>query len=388
MALHLLHHKSWHVWNRDNIAKVKNDEAEHETELREQRRLHQEAESKRRYQLLKRKANGEPVDIDEPPTEIVTEAMLQARAEAAIKAKPKESFMKAEKMLRKNKGTFDKNDDITVPVGDTWRKKRVEEEGAPDSGLDFLSKLEHESIHGKEEEVVPEKKEEKKEPLNIIDAAKERLEAERLKQLNVSIMSTMLVDKKTLNPWYEQKAGAAFITDEKNVDARKKKKREDRRNKEDPMYQMDQLVTAKREREDSIKRAEDEALHGHLSSYRRAQHQERMRKKEEEKRREERKKMKDVPKREGKKSIEEMRRERMDREKRERERAMSLPQGGRKDTDRSSRSVSLTPVLSRNERENPYHNQYGNYADGRDRGRREGYTTERAGNVSRLREDY
>lgn len=101
MALHLLHHKSWHVWNRDNIAKVKKDEQEHEAALKEQRRLLQESEANRRYQLLKRKANGEDIKEEDLPPIPVTEQELEVRAEAAKKAKPKDSFMIAERMMRK-----------------------------------------------------------------------------------------------------------------------------------------------------------------------------------------------------------------------------------------------------------------------------------------------
>lgn len=41
MSLHLLHHKSWHVWNKDNIEKVRRDEQKfkEEEEKKHQKQL-------------------------------------------------------------------------------------------------------------------------------------------------------------------------------------------------------------------------------------------------------------------------------------------------------------------------------------------------------------
>ena len=50
----------------------------------------------------KRKANGEPdLVVDEPPPAAVTEAIIEAKAEAAKKAKKKDPVLIAERLLRK-----------------------------------------------------------------------------------------------------------------------------------------------------------------------------------------------------------------------------------------------------------------------------------------------
>ena len=37
MSLHILHHKSWHVWNEDNMQKVREDEKKHKMEMEQKR---------------------------------------------------------------------------------------------------------------------------------------------------------------------------------------------------------------------------------------------------------------------------------------------------------------------------------------------------------------
>ncbi|KAI8329580.1 hypothetical protein BD560DRAFT_416673 [Blakeslea trispora] len=56
--MNILHHKSWHVYNKDNIEKVRQDEAKAEEEARKKQEKVILAESEARLDLLRKRANA------------------------------------------------------------------------------------------------------------------------------------------------------------------------------------------------------------------------------------------------------------------------------------------------------------------------------------------
>ncbi|CAO0796811.1 unnamed protein product [Mucor circinelloides] len=56
--MNILHHKSWHVYNKDNIERVRKDEAEAEAEAKKKQDRVILAESEARLELLRKRANA------------------------------------------------------------------------------------------------------------------------------------------------------------------------------------------------------------------------------------------------------------------------------------------------------------------------------------------
>ncbi|KAK4514677.1 cyclin-dependent protein kinase [Mucor velutinosus] len=56
--MNILHHKSWHVYNKDNIERVRKDEAEAEAEAKKKQDRVMLAESEARLDLLRKRANA------------------------------------------------------------------------------------------------------------------------------------------------------------------------------------------------------------------------------------------------------------------------------------------------------------------------------------------
>jgi len=55
MSLHLLHHKDWHVWKKDNLAQVAKDEKEHKEKEDAEKRRKIGVEREARYERLSKK---------------------------------------------------------------------------------------------------------------------------------------------------------------------------------------------------------------------------------------------------------------------------------------------------------------------------------------------
>jgi len=74
--MHLLPHKSWHVWKKDTVAKIEKDEKNHMEEMAQLNRKRISVESEARYERLakKKRPNSEPLpetspEQPNPPTE-------------------------------------------------------------------------------------------------------------------------------------------------------------------------------------------------------------------------------------------------------------------------------------------------------------------------------
>ncbi|KAI8647273.1 hypothetical protein BD408DRAFT_408899 [Parasitella parasitica] len=63
--MNILHHKSWHVYNKDNIERVRKDEAEAETEAKKKQDRVILAESEARLELLRKRANARLPLVDD-----------------------------------------------------------------------------------------------------------------------------------------------------------------------------------------------------------------------------------------------------------------------------------------------------------------------------------
>ncbi|CEP09225.1 hypothetical protein [Parasitella parasitica] len=63
--MNILHHKSWHVYNKDNIERVRKDEAEAEAEAKKKQDRVILAESEARLELLRKRANAKLPTIDD-----------------------------------------------------------------------------------------------------------------------------------------------------------------------------------------------------------------------------------------------------------------------------------------------------------------------------------
>ncbi|KAL5615290.1 uncharacterized protein BROUX77_001127 [Berkeleyomyces rouxiae] len=60
MPLHLLNKKSWNVYNKDNVARVRRDEAEARTKKKAETRRREQAEAEQRLEILRREAPISP----------------------------------------------------------------------------------------------------------------------------------------------------------------------------------------------------------------------------------------------------------------------------------------------------------------------------------------
>lgn len=85
MSIHLLNKKGWHVWNRDNIEKVKRDERLHSEEENRKAESEKLANSEHRLATLRKKASG----LATEPALAVAEDALKRRREDSGPVAPK-----------------------------------------------------------------------------------------------------------------------------------------------------------------------------------------------------------------------------------------------------------------------------------------------------------
>lgn len=67
--MNILPHKSWHVWRRENIAKVERDEANHRKELEEQKKNALAEQRKKRFEQLQGRTGNEDLPVTEPQSQ-------------------------------------------------------------------------------------------------------------------------------------------------------------------------------------------------------------------------------------------------------------------------------------------------------------------------------
>jgi len=112
MSLHLLHHKDWHVWKKDNLAIVEKDEKEHQKKLDEERSRQIAVEREGRYERL----SGKKVNVQTPEPETETETenvnffsdierMIEKNGMVGVKPNPEYEKEKKEKQAKLERQT-------------------------------------------------------------------------------------------------------------------------------------------------------------------------------------------------------------------------------------------------------------------------------------------
>ncbi|PGH00072.1 hypothetical protein AJ80_09233 [Polytolypa hystricis UAMH7299] len=114
MVLHLLGKKSWNVYNRDNIARVRRDEAEAEAREEENRRRTQEAEADKRIQILRGLRTSSP----SPPPD-----SRGPRDESTRKDQKKDDERSRHRKRRRLAGEDDTDRDIRLAREDVEKTK-------------------------------------------------------------------------------------------------------------------------------------------------------------------------------------------------------------------------------------------------------------------------
>ena len=86
----ILPKKSWNVWNRENIAKVRNDEKEHCEKMEKERNRQLHVDSEARLDLLKKKNKPETVEGQavQPKAEKLEHVNFFADVEQAMGSNP------------------------------------------------------------------------------------------------------------------------------------------------------------------------------------------------------------------------------------------------------------------------------------------------------------
>lgn len=203
MGLHILRHKSWHVWNQDNRERVLRDErlAKEEEEHKKQRAI--EGEQEFRLSQLRKKIKRDEDGQD-------------AEEEVDEKFHP------------------DSMAQLVNKYSDELQHKEEPEEEAPPTHINLFEKEEmmnQMGVHGKAEN-----------PEYVQEQKMRKLKKERQQGLRDTELDQATNELKAKDKWL-----ATVGTDRSQLlDARKKHKREEALKKMDPKYRMDKLLAKKK----------------------------------------------------------------------------------------------------------------------------------------------
>ncbi|KAH6606738.1 homocitrate synthase [Trichoderma cornu-damae] len=273
MPLHLLGKKSWNVYNADNIARVRRDEAAAKAAEQEEERRMQEIDAERRLAILRGEepppiADG--ADVDSEKTRDISSdvrSKFPGRSHRGQRKRPGEDDTEFELRLAK-----ERNDGTTYAIAESRRK--------PASGAPIVDHAGHIDLFGDERARAQAEKNEEAE------AEKRKKEREYEDQYTMRFANAAGKDGIS-QPWYSQREGVAPDASSKDVwgnnDPRRKTRDAQRIHSSDPLAMMkmgaSQIRELKRERM-AIQQERDEELRELRNERRGERHRERHRERE------------------------------------------------------------------------------------------------------------
>ncbi|RTE78633.1 hypothetical protein BHE90_006896 [Fusarium euwallaceae] len=242
MPLHLLGKKSWNVYNADNIARVRRDEAAAKAAEEAEEQRMQETDAQRRLAILRGEApppieDAEPSTADEPP--------------------PRETTHSGS-MRRKRKRPGEDDTDFEMRVArerDSMAVVSLESERKPTSSAPIVDHAGHIDLFGDEKLRAHAEKNE--------EAEKEAKKKKQSYEDQYTMRFSNAAGKDgALQPWYSQSDAAAPDASSKDVWGNQDPKRKERDTKRivsnDPLAMMKQGASKVRELKQERKRFQEE----------------------------------------------------------------------------------------------------------------------------------
>ncbi|KAJ4328301.1 hypothetical protein N0V84_001169 [Fusarium piperis] len=252
MPLHLLGKKSWNVYNADNIARVRRDEAAAKAAEEAEEQRMQETDAQRRLAILRGEApppieDAEPSRTDEPPARETTHSGI---------------------MRRKRKRLGEDDTDFEMRVArerDNMAVVSIESERKPTSSAPIVDQAGHIDLFGDEKIRAHAEKNDEAEK----EAKKKKQSYEDQYMMR---FSNAAGKDGALQPWYSQSDAAAPDASSKDVWGNQDPKRKERDIKRivssDPLAMMKQGASKVRELKQERKRFQEER-HEELKQMRR-----------------------------------------------------------------------------------------------------------------------
>ncbi|KAH7249421.1 hypothetical protein B0J15DRAFT_497625 [Fusarium solani] len=266
MPLHLLGKKSWNVYNADNIARVRRDEAAAKAAEEAEEQRMQETDAQRRLAILRGEApppieDAEPSRADEPPARETTHSGS---------------------MRRKRKRPGEDDTDFEMRVArerDNMAVVSVESERKPTSSAPIVDHAGHIDLFGDEKLRAHAEKNE--------EAEKEAKKKKQSYEDQYTMRFSNAAGKDgALQPWYSQSDAAAPDASSKDVWGNQDPKRKERDIKRivsnDPLAMMKQGASKVRELKQERKRFQEERDEELKQMRREDRHRERRRRRHEE----------------------------------------------------------------------------------------------------------